>query len=273
MTAVVYLGEERLAAVPADCRGLAYGDGLFETMRVHGGAVPWLDAHWSRLEAGATRLGLPLPRPCLAHEVIQGACASLADAVLRLVVSRGGAGRGYAPGTAAAPLWILSTHAAPAPPRAGLRLRWCDLRLGQQPALAGLKHCNRLEQVLARGEWNDERFDDGLLRDGEDRVVCATSANLFVLRDGAWLTPPVDRCGVAGVCRGRLLQAIAARIAPLAVAEVESADAVFLCNAVRGILPVASLGARRWPSHPALADARARLAACHPAFAADLEIS
>ena len=145
-------------------------------------------------------------------------------------------------------------------------LRWCDTALALQPALAGLKHCNRLEQVLARGEWTDAAIDEGLMRSTEGDVVCATAANLFLLRDGRWSTPRLDRCGVAGVCRAWVLSESAATETRVAPADVESADAVLLCNAVRGILPVARLGARAWAPHPAVADLRRRLARAHPGF-------
>ena len=118
--------------------------------------------------------------------------------------------------------------------------------------------------MLARAEADAAGCDEGLLRDTEGHVVSATSANLFVLRDGRWRTPPVDRCGVAGVCRARLLETLGAVETRLSVDDVEGADAVFLCNAVRGILPVASLGSRRWPPGSAAAEeARRALAQPH----------
>src|SRR5690606_34706124 len=140
------------------------------------------------------------------------------------------------------------------------------VRLAVQPALAGIKHCNRLEQVLARAECDRAGADEGLLRDDDGRVVSAIAANLFVRSGDRWLTPPVDRCGVAGTCRAALLAALPAREATLAREDVERADAVFLCNAVRGILPVARLGAHAWPAHPAMAEAQAALARLHPGF-------
>lgn len=262
-------------SVPLDDRGLAYGDGLFETMRVHRGNVPWWDAHWARLERGAQRLRLRLPG---LRQVRDEAAAMFDDepaddrgGVLKLIVTRGHGGRGYAPSAAAEPTWLLSRHAAPVAAADGLRACWCETRLASQPLLAGIKHCNRLEQVLARIECIEAGVDEGLMRDLDGNVVSATSANLFVLRDGQWLTPLLDRCGVAGVCRAQLLPALQAREARLDTAAIEAADAVFLCNAVRGILPLATLGARAWPAHPAIAVARAALARRHPAFALDME--
>ena len=267
MSARVFVGGRRVEAVPVDDRGLAYGDGLFETMRVHRGALPWWDAHWARLAHGAQRLGLPLPDAAQVRAEAAALFAAGADGVLKLQLTRGGGGRGYAPPARATPTWILSRHPLPPAPTAPLRLRWCALRLAAQPALAGLKHCNRLEQVLARRECDEAGADDGLLCDADAQVVSATSANLFVLRDGAWLTPPVDRSGVAGVCRAHLLPALGAREARLAPADVERADALFLCNAVRGILAVARIGERAFDPHPASDAARRALARLHPAFA------
>ncbi|MGY0558250.1 MULTISPECIES: aminodeoxychorismate lyase [unclassified Lysobacter] len=251
-----------------DDRALSYGDGLFETMRAYRGRVPWWDMHWARLERGAHCLQIPTPPVAQvrdqAEQLLDGA-----DGVLKLLLSRGSGGRGYAPPTPPQSNWGLSLHPLPASvPTAGLTLRWCDIRLSLQPALAGIKHCNRLEQVLARSEWNDAVVaDEGLMRSMDGDVVCATAANLFVLHGDQWRTPEVDRCGVAGVCRQWLLEHFPIRQARLSPADVETADAIVLTNAVRGILPVARLGERGWQPHPMVAQWQDRLAAEHPAFA------
>lgn len=269
MTARVFVGDRRVDALAADDRGIAYGDGLFETMRLYRGQAPWWDAHWARLARGAERLRLTLPdRARVRHEadaLIEGVDAG----VLKLIVTRGSGGRGYSPAENSEPAWILSAHPVPLPPRtAGSTLRWCETRLSIQPALAGIKHCNRLEQVLARAEWRpDTDADEGLMLDADDNVICATAANLFALIDGRWITPRIDRCGVAGVCRAWALSELQAEEARLSRQQIESADAVFLCNAVRGILPVARLGERVWAPHPQISALRGRLAAAVPMFA------
>lgn len=277
MTARVFVGDRRVDAISADDRGVAYGDGLFETMRVDAGGAPWWDAHWARLQRGAQRLRMPLPDQTQVRSEATALFDDHGDGVLKLMVTRGAGGRGYAPPANGLPTWTVSRHALPGPVCArGLVARWCETRLALQPALAGIKHCNRLEQVLARSEWSDPAAadrdaDEGLMRSSDGDVVCATAANLFVLRDDHWWTPPIDRCGVAGVCRAHLLPLLQAREGRLSMAQVETADAVFLCNAVRGILTVARLGARAWPSHPAVAAARRLLARTHPGFAIDAE--
>jgi 4-amino-4-deoxychorismate lyase len=267
----LFVGDARVDAavdtVLAGGRGLAYGDGVFETMRAVGGAIPWWPAHRARLARGAERLGIAMPSDDALDTALRDLLRDHPDAVVKLVLTRGSGGRGYAPPADAPPVWLLSASALPPAPRAGgLVLRWCELRLATQPVLAGIKHCNRLEQVLARAEWRDEGIDEGLLRDVDGDVVCATAANLFVLRDGRWWTPPVDRSGVAGVCRGWALDALDATERRLTPDEVLSSQALVLCNAVRGILPVARLGDHAWSPHPAVGDARRRLAGAHPAF-------
>lgn len=268
MSARVFIGSKRVDAVPADDRGLAYGDGLFETLRVHRGTLPWWDAHWARLAHGAERLRLLLPNQKQVRDEADALFTDGADGVLKLLVTRGSGGRGYAPPSAQTPTWVLSRHPLPpAPAHAGLQVRWCETRMAWQPLLAGLKHCNRLEQVLARAECQVTGMDEGVLCDHDGNVVGATSANLFVLHEGRWLTPLLDRCGVAGICRAQLLAPLGASETRLDRALVETAEAVFLCNAVRGILPVVALDARRWPPHPGIEAACRVLTQLHPAFA------
>ncbi len=263
---MIFSGVTRSTELSISNRGLAYGDGVFETMRVHGGELPLWPRHLARLREGAQRLGIGLPDPAFIEariaEMIDGADAG----VLKLLFTRGDGGRGYAPPVDAQPVWTLALHPLPLIAGGSLRLHACDTRLAIQPALAGIKHCNRLEQVLARAEVERAGCDEGLMRDSEGRVAGATAANLLAHRNGRWLTPPVARCGVAGVLRGWLLAQGLVEEAELTPGEVEDADALALCNAVRGILPVSLLGARNWAAHPALTELQARLAMAYPMF-------
>lgn len=269
MNTRIYSGERRVDAFDPRDRGLAYGDGVFETILVDRGAPVWWDAHLARLLRGCDVLGFAAPEPAFLRAEVDGMIVGCARGVLKLIVTRGIGERGYAPTQHAASTLLLSLHDAPSLSSPdGLVLRWCETPLAIQPRLAGIKHLNRLEQVLAREEWSDPAIHEGLQRDTSGCVVSATSANLFVLRDGRWLTPPVADCGVAGVCRAWILHNVAEVCeAALTRVEVESADALILCNAVRGILPVAALGSRRWPLHPRTIALRELLARAEPAFA------
>ena len=261
----LFLGEARIARIPDDNRAFAYGEALFETMRAHRGELPWWPRHWARLADGAQRLAMPLPQlarvEAEAHALLAGD-----SAVIKLHLSRSGQ-RGYAPEAGALPVWVLSKHALPASAEA-LALIVADIRLSAQPALAGLKHGNRLEQILARSQAQAAGADEAVMCDASGRVIAASSANLFARIGGEWRTPSLEHCGVAGVMRGWLLDTIDARIAPITLDELHEASAVFLCNAVRGILPVRRLGEVAWPRiDPAIIALQAALAKAHPGFA------
>jgi len=265
MTSAAYKGLDRLDAVSIANRGLNYGDGVFETMRVHRGELPLWPRHLARLLEGAARLGIAMPDVDFIEARIADMVSSVEAGVLKLLLTRGEGGRGYAPPSEAVPTWMLSLQPLPAM-QAELDVHPCETRLATQPALAGIKHCNRLEQVLGRAEAARAGCDEGLMRDMAGNPVCATSANLLVLRAGRWRTPPVEACGVAGVLRGWLLVQGLVEVAPVTSGELEDANAVALCNAVRGILPVRALGAREWSPDPATDELQARLAMAYPMF-------
>lgn len=224
-------------------RGFNYGDGVFETILVVDGAPVWWEEHLARLRRGCERLGIAWP----GNEAFHGA-TNAARGVIKLVVTRGVGGRGYAP-SKGEPTVVITEHDAP-PPLDTANVRWCDLRLAQQPALAGIKHLNRLENVLARGEWSDLAIHEGLLRDADERVICATAANVFVVRDGRVFTPRLDRCGIEGIARAWVMSQVDVTEADLERDDVESADELFLTSSLRGILPVARLGSREWTLGP-----------------------
>lgn len=250
--AVLVDGREDGAIDPAD-RGLNYGDGLFETLAVKDGRPRFFEWHLERLAAGAARLGIPLPAAgLLAEEVAR--VWPLGWGVVRIVITRGAGPRGYRPPRNPRPLRIVS--AAPWPQQdpacrsQGVRLRWCSTRLGRNPQLAGIKHLNRLEQVLARAEWDDPGVAEGLLLDDGGNVICATQANLFVIAGGQLVTPALDACGVAGVMR-RAFRAWAQERGETVVeravspADIGGAEGLFLTNALIGAWPVRELDGRR----------------------------
>jgi 4-amino-4-deoxychorismate lyase len=227
-------------------RGLGYGDGLFESIRLVGTVAPLWPRHMQRLREGCARLRIPAPDATpLWHEALE-VSRGMPHSVLRITITRGPGERGYALPVSPQPTRVV---AAFAPPRVaaeayaqGIRLRVCGIRLAEQPLLAGIKHLNRLEQVLARAEWDDPAIADGVLCDSHGRVVSATMANLFAVVDGELLTPALDRCGVAGVARAEVLAACPqARIGELTLDALRGAGEVFLSSSVRGILPVHSL--------------------------------
>ena len=238
----------------ASDRGLHYGDGLFETLVIiHGEPQLW-DAHRSRLAEGARRLAIPIPDEALLLAEARQLCASQPQGVLKIILTRGSGGRGYRAPEVPAPSRILLSYPWPSFPdfEQGVALRWCETPLSSHPILAGLKHLNRLEQVLARNEWQDEAIYEGLMCDSQGRVIEGTMSNLFVLKDGELFTPELSQSGVAGVMRGQIMQMLAdsgvnCQQTTLCREDVSSADELMISNSLIGLVPVSSLAGQAYP--------------------------
>lgn len=244
--------------VPVQDRGLAYGDGLFETIKVIDGQPELLDRHLHRLGLGCQRLAIPCEPAALRAQIVAFS-AALGYGVAKLILSRGDGMRGYMLPQRSQPRTVLTGSPLPNYPiehsEKGVRLFACATRLAEQPALAGLKHLNRLEQVLARAEWRDPAIAEGLMRDTTGRVIEAVFSNIFIVKYGVLLTPSVERCGVAGVMRGELLErarraGIPTQVADISLDQLLGADEVFVCNSLYGIWPVRQLQASVWPVGP-----------------------
>jgi 4-amino-4-deoxychorismate lyase len=255
MGPAVLINGEAAEQVSFRDRGLQYGDGLFETIAVRHGAPLLWERHAERLCRDAMRLGMAAPDGARLADEAHRLCSGADRAVLKIIVTRGDAGRGYAPAPVAAPTRILSLSRWPVHPveaeQAGVVVRFCETRLGSNPRLAGIKHLNRLEQVLARAEW-DSDCAEGLMQDESGNVIEGTMSNLFVVSSGIVSTPDVGRCGVAGVMRNWVLErsAGAARVAPLGRDDVMRADEIFLTNSVIGVWPVGRLANRVYAVGP-----------------------
>ncbi|MEO6680823.1 MAG: aminodeoxychorismate lyase [Pseudomonas sp.] len=248
---------------PADAlslkdRGLAYGDGLFETIAVRGGHPLLLDRHLLRLAQGCSRLAIAADQAVIRSELLSYA-AALSEGVLKLILTRGDSLRGYAPNPLAQARRILQGNPPATYPAGhaeqGVRLFPCTTRLSKQPLLAGLKHLNRLEQVIARAEWQDTEHAEGLMLDQVGRVIEGVFSNLFLVRDGVLITADLKRCGVAGVMRAELLfQAeslgIPTQITDISLDQLQWADEVFVCNSVYGVWPVRAYAALSWSVGP-----------------------
>jgi len=245
--------------IAADDRGLLYGDGLFETIAVRDGVPQLWSPHMMRLDRDCARLGITPPAQELLQSEAQALCAASGRAVLKIIITRGSGGRGYRPSSQNIPRRILSLHPWPDYPaqfwQQGVVVRLCDTRLGENPRLAGIKHLNRLEQVLARAEWDDAAIAEGLMLDSDDNLIEGTMSNVFLVRDGRLQTPALERCGVAGVMRGHVAAqaaqaGIPCEVLRLGVDDVQAADEVFVCNSVIGIWPVRRFLAREFVPGP-----------------------
>ncbi len=242
-------------------RGFHYGDGVFETALLIGGRVRFLSDHLDRLFRGCEVLGIRIPSRSVFEQEIARVTRDLGGGVLKIIVSRGAGQRGYRPASDHTATRVIALYPDNVDRAASelrrIRLRWCEIRLGRNARLAGLKHLNRLENVLAQSEWQDPAIEEGLMLDTEGEVVCGTASNVFAVRDNVLITPDLRFCGVRGVMRAQVLRAarelgIATEEAPLWPQDVEAASEVFVTNAVQGIRSVFALGDAHW-NDPVLA--------------------
>ncbi len=257
-------------------RGLSYGHGLFETMRLYGGSIPlWLH-HLQRLSFGADRLAIKLDVPLLQSYLDTLLASCPRDGVIKVILTAGVGGRGYQTNASSEPSYVLLWFPVPTSlmewsPQ-GVSLTLCEHRLPSNPRLAGIKHLNRLDQVLARMEWQNE-CQEGLMLDQQGRVIEGTATNLFCLRKGRWLTPSLHDCGVAGVMRQYLLDSLLPGMGlsvsevVLNIDELSAMDELFVCNSVSGVWPVRTIaGVGSWPAGTGVQAIRSRLQQEFPCY-------
>ncbi|HKK04931.1 MAG TPA: aminodeoxychorismate lyase [Gammaproteobacteria bacterium] len=264
---------EAVSQVPATDRGLHYGDGLFETIAVLDGQPVLWPEHHARLVDGCARLGLPAPAADILEAEIGALSRGHARAVVKVVVTRGSGGRGYAPPPEPVPMRLVARYPWPEYPtewlEQGVRVRTCRTRLGCNPALAGIKHLNRLEHVLARAEWDDPDIAEGLMCDSAGNVIEGTMSNVFCVHGGVLRTPQLSRCGVAGIMRAQLLQfaeaaGVVVEQTDLSLAAIAGADEVLLCNSLIGAWRVRELDGRSLAPGPVAQALAERLRARWP---------
>lgn len=233
--------------IPINDRGFQYGDGLFETIEVIKSQPVFLDHHLIRLSMGCSRLNIPSPDINQLAGEINSVCKYAQQAVLKIIITRGSGGRGYRQPEAIHPTRVISLHPFPEYPathaKQGIIARFCDTRLGLNPALAGIKHLNRLEQIMARAEWDDPAIQEGIMLDSNSHVIEGTMTNLFYVKDSIIYTASLKLSGVAGIVRGVIKGLIAEH--NLALIEHDygkeallTADEAFVCNSIIGLWPI-----------------------------------
>jgi 4-amino-4-deoxychorismate lyase len=235
-------------------RGLHYGDGLFETIACRNAQACFLEQHLHRLAEGCAHLGIRYEGfPELAAR-IRALAATQPRSIIKLILTRGSAtARGYgARGDERAHTVLLQYRWPPEdaePWERGVVVRTAVGRLGENPLLAGLKHLNRLEQVLIRAEWTDPLIQEALVFSSSGWLISGTMSNVFLVRDGRIMTPAITHAGIRGVMR-RVVIGVAQRgglqvtQTALDAAALHAAEEIFLTNARIGIWPVRALDGR-----------------------------
>ena len=268
-----FVNGERVDGISPDNRATQYGDGVFETIAIRNGDARLWQYHVERLQTGCVRLGIPAPGTDLLAAALASAtaeCETDTDrATAKILVVPPAGPRGYrrSSGTENVLIGLFESSALPANPyREGVTVRVCATRLAIQPQLAGIKSLNRLEQILARNEWQDRRIFEGLTLDTDDRLICGTMSNVFLVTGQSLITPAITRCGVSGVMRRHVLTlaeeaGTVCEVRDVMNSEMERADGVFLTNSQFGILPVRACGRLTWDSVQAAEPCMSLLAA------------
>ncbi len=231
-------------------RGLQYGDGLFETIAFRSGVAEFIEQHLQRLLSGCERLKIPFQQVDLLRDELDSVYQQLnsTDAVIKIIITRAsGGGRGYLADKSVEPTRIISTHPYPNYPEShhldGVSVRFCQHKLSENSGLAGIKHLNRLDNVLARNEWDDSELAEGLMFDQSDNLIEGTMSNVFLVNNQHLTTPLLNKSGVAGIMRAQIIRlasqlGLAFKESIITQDELNKADEIFVCNSLNGIWPV-----------------------------------
>jgi 4-amino-4-deoxychorismate lyase len=258
-------GDFKQTISPLD-RGFTYGDGVFRTLVMRSGLPVAWPLQYQKLVADCAAIGIVCPNAeLLMNDFVQ--LFSMEDiesnklAVVKIIITRGEGERGYKPPAVTAPTRVVIKSAMPSYVKeyysTGVDLYVCNTRLEAQVKLAGVKHLNRLENVLARMEWRDESLFDGLLLDQKGNVIECTMSNIFARFDNVLVTPDLSQCGVAGITRQRIFELasvvnLTVDVAELSFARLLQADEVIICNSLYGVFQVHKISDATW-SEQALA--------------------
>lgn len=266
-------GDSSLSISPLD-RGFAYGDGIFRTMVMRNGLPENWPLHYQKLVADCAVIGIVCPSAELLISDLQqlflpDAISANTAEVAKIIISRGEGARGYAPPAITMPTRVVIKSAMPIYAAAnyvsGVHLHVCATHVAQQAQLAGIKHLNRLENVLARMEWRDEAIFDGVMSDQNGNVIECTMSNIFARFDDQLITPDLSQCGVAGITRQRIIWlestlGLSVEVEPLSMQRLLEADEVIICNSLYGAFQVHTIGAKTWPQHALASTIRKALA-------------
>ncbi len=240
-------------------RGFLYGDGAFETLATINGRPVLLHQHLARLESACQLLKLHFDAALVQKELFQLLQHASGCQIAKIIITRGAGGRGYKPSAESIPTRIIQLfepiNTNPVEESLGVCITVCQHRLSQSESLAGVKHLNRLDQVLASAELSEE-FNEGLCLDIEGHVIEGTKSNLLVFKNGTALSPDLSLSGVKGIMLVEMSKLLARegcsiRTAKLTIDDVLEADEVILCNSVFGVSPVIKLiqgdRVKNWP--------------------------
>lgn len=242
----MYIVNGELAThLPLSDRSIQFGDGVFRTLRQQQGIPVFWEAHYQKLMHDACAMGIVCPPREVFEEDFT--LIKMTEGIVKIILSRGNTARGYAVSQDLPVTRIVQVSPTPVGRETwlqeGVKIRFADWRLSSQPRLAGIKHLNRLDNVMARLEWNDPDIAESLMLDQAGYVIEGVMSNMFLWQQGGLYTPNLTDCGVAGVMRDKVIEATQHLGIPLIYQSLTpehiwQAEAVLLTNSVFGIVPV-----------------------------------
>ena len=256
-------------------RGFAYGDGVFRTLVMRNGVPESWPQHYQKLVADCAAINIVCPSAELLMSDLQqlfliDAQRDEKSSVAKIIITRGEGNRGYTPPAITAPMRVVTKSVMPEYPETrftdGVNLTVCETRLAAQPLLAGIKSLNRLENVLARMEWNSPDIADGIFLDANGNVIECTAANIFARFGDTLITPNLTQCGVAGITRQRIIDL--AHTIPLKISietfgleKLFTADEIIICSSLYGAWQVKNIQEKLIKTGALAANIRAALKA------------
>jgi len=238
---------EKTDSISVTDRGLQFGDGIFETIRIHQGKPVWWQQHMDRLLDGCHRLRFAdIPDVDTLQQEVTALASDCVAGVLKIIITRGYSNSGYAtPADTPANRILFLTPGMRHQSRAGqgIVMGVCSQRLAGHDSLSGIKHLNRLEQVIARLQCQAEGWDEGVMLDDQGTVIEGTMSNLFIWREDHLLTPSLQKTGFKGLCREIIIalaaeNGITVEQTKLQLEDLTNSSGIFVTNSLIGIWPV-----------------------------------
>ena len=236
-------------------RNMQFGDGLFETCVSKGNNILFWQRHLSRLNRGCEKLNIKKIAESVWLEDIKKALSLSLEknCIIKLILSRGNSLRGYSYSEDIEPVRVvIVSEIKKTKSKYSVSLEYASSGFHSNPKLAGIKHCNRLEQILARANMEG---DEVIMLDENQNIVSVTQGNIYFIFGNKLLTPKLDRCGVVGSRRSLILE-LARSINlevdedTISIEQAEKANEVFISNSLIGIQSVSSIGSYYLNNNP-----------------------
>ena len=239
-------------------RALHYGDGIFETIAIEDSKALCFDEHLNRLEKGCKKIKIPIQDKAIIKNEVLSLVENTDRAVVKIIISRGQGGRGYKVPDNIESTRIISLFPWPDYSvefsTSGIKTKLCNYRYVNNPVLAGIKHLNRLEQILARAEWNDKKITEGIVMNSDNYIIEGTMSNIFCITDQTLVTPDLSLCGIEGIIREKIINladklGLKIEIKKITLDFLLNAKEIFMCNSLIGIWPVNSIDEKLFLEH------------------------